>query len=181
MHLIVVFAPPQKEGGGLDFGRIDRAIALAKARKDSLILMVGDGNHGRDCKAFVAYATVHGVKATAVSNLGNASTRGDAEAVAIEIASLVYTLPRVRVELSLVTCWYHVPRAWTMLFGELRKHNVTIPPVPRPHWGNWHEVRRVPGELRGVYDYARGKPNIPRGRYAATGKPVANKSSIHSK
>lgn len=166
---VVMFTPPHYKVRGVPrlwMGRIDRAIALAR-RHDCLLIVAGDANGGEDIAAFADRARKAGVREVVCAFNGTdpslKNTRGDARATATVLADNL-SIDRV----TIVTCWYHVPRAWIALRQELGSRRVSI--NTSPVWTKFaHGLKVLPHELRGCWDYLRGNPQQTRGTHI--GKP----------
>lgn len=169
---VVMFTPPHYKVRGVPrlwMGRIDHAIKVA-CKQRSLLIVAGDANSGHDLDAFVLRAHRSPVPAVLRAFNGHdralKNTRGDARAIAGVLREID---PDGRItRLTIVTCWYHVPRAWIALRQELGSRRVRI--SASPVWTKLaHGLRVLPNELRGCWDYLRG--NLQQSRGAHIGKP----------
>lgn len=174
MDAIVMFTPPHYKVRGsprLWMGRVDRAIKLA-LKYDCQLVIAGDANGGKDLDIFVSRARNAGVKNVVRAFNGHdpllKNTRGDARM----IASAVNADDSI-CQITIVTCWYHVPRAWVALRQELQRE-VTV--RASPVWSKLvHGIKVLPNELRGCRDYLLGSPQRTRGSHI--GKPDFSEGS----
>lgn len=172
MKAIIMLTPPRiQHADGTEsvwFGRIDKAISLAK-QFDCPLIICGDGTPDQsDLDTFVARAEQAGVERIVRAwNEGDQHTRGDMRAA----ARALHTLPDLQAveELHIVTCWYHQIRSIAALHVEVRGIRVhrRLRFIPAPVWANWLEgVKRLTnlrrGELRGTWDYLQERPQTSR-------------------
>lgn len=168
---VVMFTPPR--GNDVWFGRCDAAIDVVKRLgQDGVLLLAGDANGGRDLQAFKMRALEAGVDVDRIHLAFNGhdrawkNTRGDARAS----AEVVEQLPRVE-RVVVVTCWYHATRAkiatriWLAERMPERRFRVSSVRV----WKVWPGFKAVVNDLRGAWDYWRGRPQRTRGE--VVGKP----------
>ncbi len=146
-------------------GRICRAIALAH-HTDQAIIVVGDANGGADVRAFAELARQAGIgQVFEAFNAPEAkNTRGDMRASAQLVASDP-AFADLEV-ITIVSCWYHLPRCAIALRQELgaRRLPINLAPV----WGQ-SPPNGLHNELRGCFDYWRHVPQTTRGGHV--GKP----------
>jgi len=181
LAIVVPAAPHYRDEQGQEYfwpGRVQRGIELA-LKYNCPLIFAGDANGGSDLDHSIDLAHKAGVRVTVRAfngtqkNLKN--TRGDARIT----SSMIRDLPELAhvEQLIVVTCWYHVPRAWIAYVQEIkvvnpeRQINVYADAI-------WHRaaegLRRLlspTGELRGCLDYLRHRPQISRGWQADAGKP----------
>lgn len=162
MHTVVImFCGPFYGSYPFHFGRIDRAIALAREHRCPLVIC-GDGTGGTELEAFLARARARGVPLPMARYNGKRNTLGDAISAA---AVLSAEFPHVT-RAYLVTDWYHVPRASIRLAHKLSRQgmgHVTV--VPAPVWDHLlGGLRRLPGELLGSWHALLRLPQPPKRR-----------------
>ena len=178
--LIAVFCGPWRtqtrfcgpdEGGQIDYDRIDAGIEKALSTKESGLLIVGDGNEGRDVRDFHIRATSCGVEQVFTCYDDRANTLSDAQGV----MAALDTHPRlIRVQrIVVVTHSWHLQRARTMLANELKSlpeydlriEGLGVDAGPGP------TAEMLLGESKGIRDYLAGNyGNSPVGK--PVGKPV---------
>jgi hypothetical protein len=154
---VVIFCGPHDEGELVPTRRIDHAITTGLSRGLPLII-AGDAFHGQEVSRFQARAWHAGVEAAYGAYDQRHSTLSDAQAVATVIRQH-FTDPLARFcRVHLVTDWWHMRRARTMLVEELKgvlHHPIEVlaTPVmigPRP----CEEV--FVNEQQGLEDYLAG-------------------------
>ncbi len=171
-QIVVMFTPPHYKVHGVPqiwYGRVDKAVDVAVAKHCPMIV-AGDANGGKDLDRFFIRARRLGVGAVLRAFNGDdvmlKNTRGDARAIARVMAEVPALALVERV--VIVTCWYHVPRAWIALRQELGNSKVKI--TCAPVWTKlWHGVKALPNEVCGCIDYLRRRPQSSRGE--PIGKP----------
>jgi len=165
---VVVFYGPHY-GGVREWGRIDKAIKIAKKHNCPLIIC-GDGCLGEGVTIFYDYAIGCGVEEVYAHFDSRQNTRGDAFGAVHVIVSRFPTLGR----LHLVTDWYHLPRSFIALSIELNKHKLEdrVQITANPVWQRFCEgTQRLRGEIRGCLDYLRNCSQRTYGLPDLLGKP----------
>lgn len=175
--VVVMFTGPHY-GGTIHFGRIDKAIDAAKKRHCPLMIC-GDGNRGFDLEVFRERARARGLRQIILSYDKRANTRGDAAGAAKKISCM----PGVH-DVLVVTDWYHMLRACEALRMELETQE-SIPGVTSIHTHSvfQHFIEgclRLPGELRGFYDYRLKRTQRSWGSHGSRGKPAFQNQKDHA-
>ena len=151
---VAMFCGPHDEGDQPPTRRIDAGIYHA-LRLNAPLFIAGDAFEGAEVRRFYARARATGVITTIQAYDSRHCTLADAQAVGREILSR--RLDRLE-RIHLVTDWWHMDRAMTMLEGELKKGTGrTIQVVPESVMNGPEPSQLVHrNERQGLADYRAG-------------------------
>lgn len=168
--VVAMFCGPHDEGGGVARRRIDKAIETALEHQIPL-LIAGDGNNCKDVTVFMEMARSRGAHHVIGLYDSEANTRSDAVCVSNQLKNNP-EFARVR-EIYLVTDFWHMPRAKTILEAICRQDRLEVQIISMPVTnGPMPPEIVLAGERQGIEDFLAGRYGL-RKAHDPYGKPCS--------